>query len=95
MINNHIKVLNVAVRVDGKKPIKCISRFTRGKLSIQLRCYRRKVGLLSAECNNSDSLELFGSEDVTNWDQLNQFRYSDSPCALLKACITALPLFTR
>ena len=78
-------MLNVAIEVDGKKPIRCVSRFY-NKHVIQLQCWKR---LNEENADLEHDIALSGAEVCSTFEDLNNLSLS-SPCVLLKACLLAL-----
>ncbi len=94
-------MLNVAVKVNHKNPVRCVSRYLPNDPKIVLRCYQRKDyqendenlthSITSSPSSSStNGLILFGYEEITEWRSLRDVHHSSSPCALLKACLIAL-----
>jgi hypothetical protein len=87
------KVLNLAVQVNGKKPVKCVSRFIPNKESskccILMKCFARS--------SSSLEIQLVASEEVNDWFQLrsSEVHHSSSPCAIIKACLIALGIISE
>lgn len=79
-------VLNVAIRVDHRHPIRCASRFC-DKRKLHLQCWKR-FNEESAEKEND--IALAGEEICVEFQELQNLSLTASPCALLKACLLAL-----
>jgi hypothetical protein len=74
-------VLNVAVTVDGRRPLRCAVRCI-PQFYIHLVVYRRDQG----------GLEVAGEEICRVYEDFLNVAHSDSVCALLKACLRVLGL---
>ncbi len=75
-------MLNVAISVDGKSPVRCASQFI-DQYHCHLQCWNR-INEDSA-CEEYD-MKLMGEEIVECNEDL--FNLSlNSPCALIKACL--------
>lgn len=94
-------MLNVAVKVNHKNPVRCVSRYLPNDPKIVLRCYQRgdyqendenlNNSIRSSSSSSSmNDVILFGYEEITEWRSLRDVHHSSSPCALLKACLIAL-----
>jgi galactokinase/mevalonate kinase-like predicted kinase len=85
-------VFNVAVSVDGKKPLRCVAAFVEDNGTINsntdegviiLECWRRRN-------QNVNEFEIFASESCAAWSSLTIVAQSESACALPKACVLLL-----
>lgn len=74
-------VLNVAVMIDGKKPIRCMVRCIEGDAAIRLISYGR--------VSNGDISSL-ATEECCSYLDFMDLSHSSSPFALVRACIVAL-----